>query len=254
MKKLLAFIFLSIVCVSCRKEPAASSTTSGSNFTGCRVDSIVIPPLSVGDNSIYTFTYNSDGTVASVRSKEGNDVFVRSYVYKTNCIIVNTTDQGEPYGRDSVVTDAQNRVVYISHYEYNGSPPDDNSVYETYEYDSFGTMAVVTSHSYSSVSSTVYEWKNGDIQRQTSGTDFYQFEHDTANYITANLPTDIDDLINYGRGILSSKHFLSRSTFDSLDDYTYNNIADASGKLVSIQQIYSGNGFTRTTTIGYECH
>ena len=255
MKKYSLLILLpAMLLLSCRKSNNAPSSLPAS-FTGCHVSTIT-QTFPGSTSTITSFTYNSDGSVATIKSQSppDNDIFVKTFIYKPGIIIINTTDNSLPYSRDSLLTDAQNRVTYINHYDYNGSPQP-NLIYDIFQYDTSGNIvtASVTYHNYSQISSAVYEWKNGDLQWNTSGSDFYSYNYDTTNYNTASVTTDVGNFLNYGRGILANVHWLSQSYLDSQLVYTYTNSTDSAGKITSIRQADATNTYFTTTNITYDC-
>jgi hypothetical protein len=238
--------------VSCKKTPKPSSVKT-SPFTGCRISQIVqFGYDTTTGKTVYQFIYNNDGTVAKIISppQKGQDSFARVFTYKPNCIIVYATDNSLPYSKDSLLFDDNNRVVFIDHYTYNGSPQP-NQVWDKYQYDNLGNMVLQTSHSNGASTTATYSWKNGDLQWNTSGTDFVDYYYDTTLYNIGNIFTRITDFVSYGRTVLPpSKHLRSYSIEDGADSVIYTYQLDNTGKVTYLNISIS---LTPVTEITYDC-
>ena len=243
-----AVVFAALLADSCRKK--ANPTPSNAKFTGCRVAQIIENGTAT-NGTTYSFTYNNDGRVSTIKFQGGGDSFVKTITYKTNCIIVITKDNGSVSAKDSLLLDAQKRVILIDHYNYNGSPPP-NLMYDQYNYDTSGNLVTIVSHYYSTVSSQNFQWANGDIEWNTGGTDFYTYVYDTSLYNIGNISARFSDLENYGIGIYTPRHLCSMAIMDNSDTTNYTYTRDADGKITSSKRIFPGN-YINTTAITYNC-
>ncbi len=165
--------------------------------------------------------------------------------------MVTSYDNGYITGKDSVQPDAQNHIVYIDHID-NYSSPRVNEVYDTYAYDSLGNLVSQTSYSYNTVSTTTYQWKNGDLQWNTAGTDYYTYQYDSTVYNTGNTKELMTDFEKYGRSIFTPSHLCTAAIMDGAYTTTYNNTLDSGGRLTRLTRTETG-GYTYTTAISYEC-
>lgn len=243
-------IIAAILLPGCHKKSNNTTSPKAANFTGCRVTQVV-EGGSATYSTTYTFSYNDDGTVSTIKlHPTSGDSYLRTITYKSNRIIVSTTDNSYPYSIDSLLLDTQNRVVYIYHFDFNGGSP--NGVYDQYCYDSSGNLTAITSHYYSTVSSQNFQWANGDIVWSTSGTDYYTYIYDTSLYKVGNISARISDLENYGRGIYAPHHLYAMAVMDSVDTINYSYTTDSNGNITSIKEIYPGNDIS-SRVISYEC-
>ena len=243
-----AMAFATLIPQACRKK--VTPAPSNAKFTGCRIAQI-IENGTASSGTTYSFTYNNDGTVSTIKFQSGGDSFVKTITYKTNCIIVVTKDNGDVSAKDSLVLDAQKRVILIDHYNYNGSPPP-NEVYDQYNYDVSGNLVAIVSHYYTNVSSRNFQWANGDIEWNTGGTDFYTYVYDTSSYNVGNISARFYDLENYGIGIYTPRHLFSMAIMDNSDTTNYTYTRDNEGKVASVKLVYPGN-YINTTAITYNC-
>ena len=254
-RSLFFIIFLFVIAIwvsACHKKGNAIPALA--KYTGCRVMQIIEPDLDTGSRITYRFTYNDDGTVAtvSVRPQPLGDSFLKKITYKTNCIIVFTADNSSPYSKDSLVIDGQNRVTYIDHYSYNGSPSP-NEVFDEYLYDANGYLENIVYHNYSSISSQTFHWANDDLGWNTSGNDFYTYVYDTGVYNIGNITARTSDLENYGRSIYTPRHLISQAIMDNTDTITCTYTVDTGGSITTLNKQENGYPYTKTTRITYAC-
>ena len=237
---------------SCRK-PAKPSPVTNTPFTGCRISQIIQHGYdSTTDKSVYRFFYNNDGTVAKIIEPpvDGHDSVAKVFTYKPNCIIVYGTDNSLTYSKDSLLLDDNNRVIFIDHYVYNGSPQP-NQLWDKYQYDNAGNMVLQTSHNNGMSTTSTFSWKNGDLQWNTSGTDFVDYYYDTALYNIGNIFTKITDFVSYGRTVVPpSRHLHTFSIEDGADSAFYNYQLDNSRKVIYLNVSVS---LTPVTEVSYDC-
>jgi len=236
---------------ACRKKNNAALAPA--KYTGCRISQITETSPGTNNNLTYVFTYNNDGTVATISTLPipKSDVFIKSFTYNSNYVIMTTTDNGLAYEIDSLVLDGQNRITYIGHYGNNGSQPS-NGVWDSYQYDSLGDMVLRTNKNYNTLSTETFSWKNGDLVWSTAGTDYYNYIYGADLYNTGNITVRPIDFETYGRAIYTSKHLRTQLVDDYDDTIYYTYILDTGGKLTYVKATEPGN-YIYTTQISYTC-
>ena len=251
---LLTFFLIIWLCISaCKKK--SNSSPSQAKFTGCRVYQITessFDTTTLESSVVYTFYYNDDGTVARINTKKGpatadyNDTYI---TYKKAYLLVSASSGGSVTSEaDSIVIDGQGKVTYIFQNQYGSF----QEVWSYYQYDSLGNLVLITSHNYTTVSSQNFQWANGDIMWNTSGTDFLNYVYDASLYNIGNINARIADLENYGRAIYSPKHLHSLAIMDNADTIRYSYTLDSIGKLTYLKETDPGN-YIKTTQITYAC-
>jgi hypothetical protein len=113
-------------------------------------------------------------------------------------------------------------------------------------------MVFYTSKDYSTLSSANFQWKNGDIIWNNSGTGLVTNVFDTGIYNIGNITSRIIDFENYGRGIYVSKHLRSQVTIDNTDTVHFAYTLDTGGRLTTLTETDPGN-YVKTTQITYNC-
>jgi hypothetical protein len=244
MNKILFACLGAIVLAPSCKKGATIDPTAPVAFTGCRIRQVVISPTDTAQRERYDFTYNEDGTVATITTNRSNNpsyITVKKFTYKPGSILVFQKDNSSYTMTDSMSLDAQGKVLitgYKDGYYFN---------YRTYAYDSLGQVILVTSNQYSSVTSANYLWRNGDMVRSGGFT----YDYDSTLYKVGNIKASIKDLLQYGRGILTTRHTYRRYWTDTTSSYNYSYTFDSSG---NITQIVEGEPSYRITTdIYYDC-
>jgi len=202
-------------------------------------------------NIIYTFTYNNDGTVATISTGSGSNTMVKTFRYNANNIVISLLDGSFVYSKDSLLLDAQSRIIRADHWGDNEAPYP-NIVYEQYQYDSLGNLVTSTSHQYNSINTTIYQWKSGDVTWNTAGTDFYDYVYGTALYNTGNIKAFLTDFENYGRAIYTPTHLATMAIMDNTDTFLYNYALDSGGRVSQLKITEPGN-YTHTTLVSYDC-
>lgn len=223
-------------------------------FTGCRIAQISeVFGNTTFDTTVYTFRYNDDGTVANIyyRPKPLGDSMIKTFTYKTNYILINTTDNQSLYSTDSLALDAHDRVIYINHYNNLGALPQ-YQPWDSYSYDSVGHLVTQEDENDGTTTYSTFYWKNGDLMWNTSGTDFINYTYDTTLYSTGNITARPIDFETYGRSIYTPLHRVVYSLRDSSIPLYIQYTSDASGKITNVFSTDSSSGFY-DTQITYSC-
>jgi len=250
-------IITAILFSACKKKDNATPNTTSSNskFTGCRISQISEAGFGINGTNVYTFTYNNDGTVATITSHPDNvDVYVTTVTYNKNYVIAYTTDNGLAYSKDSIALNAQGKVINIDYYSYNGEPPA-HEIYDQYSYDSSENLVAIISYNYNTVSTQNFQWVNGNIEWLSLTTDFYSYVYGTNLYSVGNITARLTDLENYGIATYTFRNLYTMMIMDNTDTFNYAytlDTLDTSGKLTKAVETESGN-YTHTTEVTYDC-
>lgn len=265
LKFVIATFAVAILIFACGKKQAPAPE----KFSGCRVRQIMkLGADTTGNNKlIYTFSYNGDGTVSKivcVNPATANDSSFTIFYYKGKYIISYTVFYNElsaPASRDSIILDSQNRVSFVDHHDYNGSPPP-NVNWEKFTYDVSGQMIYHTSHYYSQESVDTFLWQDGDIQHFSAdihggwGAIIYDYIYTDTVFSTGNITARIDDYTAYGRPTYFTKHLrrwaLNESSPGTYDTIRYDYSLNATGEVTNIRETDPGN-YHFITRIYYEC-
>ena len=252
-KVLLFLLVVACLMPSCKKS--GSVVTPPDKFTGCRISKIERKERN-GFKNIYTFSYNTDGTISRISAVDtsfaGND-YVTRFTYKTGYFLADISSDGNqlPYNMDSIITDAQGHISSVYH---STAARHTTDVWDNYEYDNDGNMVYYKFQGDNRiVGSENYQWKDKDLQWNSAGSFVYYYTYGTAVYNTGNITARIDDLLKYGRSLYTPKHLVTQAIRPSISDtINYINTLDAGGRITQIREIESGMSIT-TTNITYEC-
>jgi hypothetical protein len=261
-KRYLFFFTALIVASSCTKNGGGLDYPAQpkNNFLGCRISQIVKRDLPAVAPSTYNFYYNSDGTVSRIdalndlQNYSSDNNSYKNIVYGNGYILVNTTWGGSslPSHTDSLLINGKGQIYKIYHNDVSGFH---DQVWDSLGYNSLGEMTLIISHNGANLSTTNYQWKNGDVTWNTAGTDFYTYYYTDTLYNTGNMNILPGDFVNYGTSLFTPRHLPAMAVLDNgRDTVFYQNSIDASGRLTDTKHIIDGSQQSGTHITYADCN
>jgi hypothetical protein len=232
-KLILLAVLITVALASCKKDDAIK--------TSCKIITAIQVPA--GLSSTYSFTYNSEGKLSTIK----DDKLTSVIVYGGNTIVVNTTSAGGFFHSKKIIT--LNTNGFASNCKTENDLTGDKWENDTFEYNGAELIKATSTTSDGGVPYIeTYTWSGGNIVSITSGSTISTLEY------FKDKPSQDGDILNFnqltaGYNIVKVKNILkSVSAGSEITNFEYK--FDADGKIASFVGIGSS---TYTQTYQYQC-
>jgi hypothetical protein len=242
-RRFISFFAIVAICLSlnaCKKEGTDKNAS-------CRI--VTVTEVNGSVNNVYNLTYNNDGKISTLVSS-GSSTLNKVYTYSGNTMIINVTNAGAFYSRDSITLNDKGRPLNIRQYRNMAGTDWENYALE---YNGDLLLKYIQSNETGAGSTTVtVTTTNGNTTKVVQGATTVDFEYFTDKNVQRGDYLELAGLLQYGVNIYPHKNLIKALDIQGGDITNFNYEFGDDGLITKVTGTSGAN--TSTITYQYQCN
>lgn len=232
------FAFFAIIAVcSCKKSTDKNAS--------CRI--VTATEVNGSNGSVYNITYNNDGKISTLTSS-GTSTINKVFTYSGNTMIINVTNAGSFYSRDSVTLDAKGRPTNIRQYWDVANTDFTNYAFE---YNGDQLLKYIETTEMPGTKTTTITTTNGNVTKVDAGGTVITLEYFTDKGVQKGDYLELSGLVQYGVNVYPHKNLIKSINYgSSIGNFNYEMNDDG---LIGKVNLTSGSS-SGSITYQYQCN